>query len=236
MRTASRSCLSLVLLVSFGPAAFGTQIMLATYGTGQDPGNAGNTALAYVGYSASTPITSGVGTGTTYNLTSGISPWAQPLSGSEWVSENRNSTVGLGSAPPNGYYTYTSSFSAMPGAYAGSFGVYADDTAEIFLNGKLVVPFDSNTKNGPCALDGNGPGCIGDPFTMAFVATLGAENLLTIVDWQSNGYAAGVDISGSMESLGATTQSTIPEPSSLLLIVSGLACTAGLLYRKANTA
>jgi len=210
----------------FVSAASAGTITLGSYGTGESSLGADNGALAFLGFNASTPITVGTGSGTTYNLTSGISPWANPITGSNWVSEDANSTVGQGSAPANGYYSYTTSFNATPGMYSGKLGIYADDTAEVFLNGTLIAAFDTNTVNGPCAQDHNGPTCVGDPFGALFSATLGSTNVLTIVDWQSGGSAAGIDFEGSLTST--------PEPASLLLLGSGLATLAGIVYRKAK--
>jgi hypothetical protein len=225
----------LILLVAvafaavFVSAASAGTITLGSYGN-QDPALSGvdNGALGYLGYSATPPSTpAGVGTGNTYNLTTGLSPWADPLAGSFWVSQDPNSTVGQGSAPPNGYYAFTTTFAATPGTYNGSMGIYADDTAEVFLNGTLVQAFASNTVNGPCAQTNDGPTCVGDAWQVLFNNVfLGSSNILTIVDWQSNGVAEGIDFAGTL--------TETPEPGSLLLLGSGLASLAGFIYRRAK--
>jgi hypothetical protein len=213
----------------FVSAASAGTITLGSYGN-QDPALSGvdNSALGYLGYSAAPPsISAGIGTGNTYNLTTGISPWADPLAGSFWVSQDPNSTVGLGSAPTNGYYAFTTTFTATPGTYNGSMGLFADDTAEVFLNGTLVQAFASNTVNSPCAQTNDGATCVGDAWQVLFNGvTLGSFNTLTIVDWQSGGSAEGLDFAGTL--------TATPEPGSLLLLGSGLASLAGFIYRRAK--
>ena len=215
------------LLLALASVAYAGPVQLGSYGTGSpNLGNA-NTALAYAGFTAAPPTitaSSPLGTGTTYNLTS-ESPWATALSGSNWVSINPTDGCCGGNAEPNGYYTYTTTFSAIAGAtYIGVLNAYADDTAEIFLNGIQIAGFANNSTNGPCATGGGGPTCAGSGFPVPFDAILDASNTLTIVDWQSNGSAAGVDFAGSIVAT--------PEPSSLLLLGTGLLGLGLLLRRK----
>jgi len=204
-------------------AAYADSVTVGSYGTGQSSNGVANTSLAYLGYSSTTPITAGLGNGTTYDL-SNVSPWSNAVPGSSWVSNNPKSTVAGGYVEPNGYYTYTSTFTATAGYYTGTFATYADDTLELFIDGVQIVSFADNNPNGPCAQGGGGPTCTGSPFMSSFAGNLGTINTITVVDWQSNGSAAGVDFHGT---LAAT-----PEPSSLLLIGSGLAGALGLMRRK----
>ena len=230
MKTAVKLSALSALLLALASAAHADTINLGSYGTGDSANGAGNSALVYAGYNSSTPSTalSLSGTGTTYELTN-VSPWSGPIAGTSWVSLNAGDTVNGGNTEPFGYYTYTSTFKvAENDVYDGTISVYADDTAEVFLNGTLIVPFDSNLINGPCAQSKNGPTCEGSPWTVSFTANLtaGATNKLTIVDWQSGGSAAGVDFAGSLFAA--------PEPSSLLLLGTGLLGLALMVFRKAR--
>ena len=228
MKRAIALLIAVAFAAGFASLAYADTVTLVSYGTnpGNPPAGVNNSAVAFLGYDPTTPITVGVGSLPTYDLTAGLSPWANPIAGSQWVSSDPNSTIGLGSGTAYGYYSYTTAFNATPGMYNGSLGIFADDTAEVFLNGLLLVAFDTNVANGPCAQDGNGPTCIGNPFQARFTTTLGASNVLTIVEWQSNGGAAGIDFAGTL--------TPIPEPGSLLLLGSGLASLAGFFYRKAR--
>jgi hypothetical protein len=217
------------LLLALASAAYANTIQLGTYGTGDSSLGNNNTALAYVGYNTSAsgapaipPLT------TTYDLTS-QPPWMSALPNSSWVSINPGDGCCGGNVEPNGYYTYATTFSAVAGVtYAGVLDTSADDTAEVFLNGTQIGWFDDNSTNGPCATGpaGGGPTCTAG-FPLTIDQALLGTNTLTIVDWQSSGSAAGVDFAGSL--------TETPEPSSLLLLGTGLLGLAFVAFRKAKS-
>jgi hypothetical protein len=159
--------------------------------------------------------------------------WASAISGSDWIGNNAGDGPSGGTTAPQGYYTYVSSFSATAGSYNISIEAQADDTAEIFLNGILVVPFDTVGSDGKCAEGATGPSCTIIPaFTVNLTGyTLNSTNVLTIINDQD----FGLDASGIDFSLNATQPlSLAPEPGSLLLLDTGLFALAFVALRKAK--
>jgi len=231
MRSVLKVSILTALLLALASTAYANTIQLGTYGTGDPNLGNGNTALAYVAYTSTPPtITSSspLGSVTTYDLLNVESPWVPALAGSSWVSINSADGCCGGNAESNGYYTYTTTFSAIAGArYVGVLDVSADDTAELFLNGVLIGGFANNNPNGPCAQGGGGPTCYNPSgYPESIDAVLSGSNTLTIVDRQSNGSAAGVDFAGSL--------TETPEPGNLLLLGTGLLGLAFVAFRKAK--
>jgi hypothetical protein len=184
----------------------------------------GNTATVYGGFNAPTiPFTPG-----TTAATVAITPnpgWAPAGSAdsitSQWVSFEAGTGAGPAVVAPNGTYSYFTSFTAAANS-TGSIYVLADDTTDVFLNGHLLQP-EAGGPNSICQTAQ--PNC-----TMPLLVTLAdfvnGTNVLEFDVDQSALVSTGLDFYGTVQS-GVT-----PEPSSFILLGSGLLGVAGVIRRR----
>ncbi len=162
----------------------------------------------------------------TYNVAPGV--WTAAGAGSVWVSENPGAGNGGGVVLEDGTYDYTTTFTVgTTSQYSGGIWVMADDTTNVLLNTVQIQP-DSPQQGGaqsgfPECSTGT-PNCI----TPVFVSldgfyTAGTYTLEFDVQ-QDAQVSTGVDFYGSI--------TAVPEPSSLLMLGTGLMGSAGMLFRR----
>ncbi len=230
------SALATVLVASAACASAAT----ISIGSSGSSGPYTNGALQFLGYNSTSGTTYpsslslttnlGVSTGTTVNIGTGGGVWVGPLAGSSWVSFANTAPGAL--VPNNGDYVYMTTFdttSLGAGALTGSMTILADDTVSVFLNG-TALGNEAETAQ-PVGADGHCssgvPSCTNAAgTTFALTGLTNGVNTLYFVVEQTGLAAEGLDFTAT------ASTSAVPEPSTLLMLGTGLLGSAGALFRR----
>jgi PEP-CTERM motif len=224
------------ILAASSTIAHADTIQLGSFATGASSLGNANTAMNYAGYSA-TSTTPSTGTATSFSLNPGT-VWGGPAPNSTWVGYAATAGPVGTSNPAFGYYTFTTTFTALSsGAYTGSMSLLADDTAEVLLNGTVLMPFGDLGSDNHCGAAG--PTCLAsDTFSIGSVSLLSgldANTLTFVVQQAGTGPTGGVNDPSGVDFDGTLTSASIPaipEPASLILVGSGLIGLTGLMSRR----
>jgi hypothetical protein len=225
------SALGAVIVFSTALASADT-LQLGSFGTGQPTLGNANTAMNYAGFTPVGPFpTFGslpTGTASSFFLDPGTPVWAGPVANSTWVG--MASTAGpVGTVNPAfGYYTFNTTFTAT-GVYGGFIDVLADDTTQVYLNGVSIIPPGALGGNAHCA--DNAPTCSVELKVLLSGLNLSGTNTLTfVVQQQGKGPTGGTGDPSGVDFDAVLT--TVPEPSTLLMLGTGLIGSAGALFRR----
>jgi PEP-CTERM motif len=177
-----------------------------------------------------------------FDLANVTPTWGPALDSSNWVGPTATSGPSGTINPPFGFYTFTSVVNITNGeTYIGIINAMADDTTEVDLtnSGGTVVLIAAGALLGDGHCAGGVPNCL-LAASKALTLLPGINTLTFIVQQAGTGPSGGtgasgtdpmgLDFSGTLTGTPITTPT--PEPSSLVLLGSGLISAAGMMFRR----
>jgi PEP-CTERM motif len=211
-RTLGKIALLAAIALLTSTAVYADTVTLASLGTAADAGQ----------------------TNSSGNPTIAIDPnaaWSSALGTSSWVSftTSGNTSASNYAQVANGTVTsFFDTFSLSGTPTSGSIEVMADDSTSVWLNGNLLVAEASTTNNTYSTCSDFAISCRG-----AYVINLPTDYLVTgnnVLQFdvaQRAGMSYGLDYYGTIN-----TTAAVPEPSSILLLGSGISAAFMRLRKK----